>query len=196
MKIALAQLNPLIGDLQGNARKIIDTCKQAIKQGADVILTPELSLWGYPPRDLLLDPTRCNQQTGVLNQIADELNREASNSILLVGVAEQAPDLQLPKLFNSIVLVTNGSWKVVARKQLLPTYDVFDEKRYFRPAQATSIIHLKAKSQTLKVGITICEDLWVDEKVQSQRVKGPDPVSKLEKSNIEVLVNFDASPFG
>ncbi len=195
MRLALAQLNPIIGDLEGNGDKILAISKQACKQKADVIITPELSLWGYPPQDLLLDPTRCNQQIEILNKIANLLAKENPRTVLLIGIAEQAPDLQVPKLFNSFALITNGSWKVVARKQLLPTYDVFDEKRYFRPASVPSVITITTAKEAWKVGITICEDLWVEEEIQAQRIKGPDPIEQLKGNNIDLLINLSASPF-
>ena len=196
MKIALAQLNPLIGDLQGNADKIIDTYRQAAKENIDLMLTPELSLWGYPPRDLLLDEGRCSNQAEILNQISHTLGQEAPNLFLLIGIAELASDSQLPRLFNSIALIGNGTWTVVARKQLLPSYDVFDEKRYFRSAKTTSVLKLKANNNNWTIGLTICEDLWVEEKLQGRRILGPDPINQLLDKKIDLLVNLSASPFG
>ncbi len=195
MKFALAQLNPLIGDLTGNAKKIVHTSQKAAKEGANLILTPELSLWGYPPRDLLLEPSLFEQQNQLLDEIANTLSFETPSLKLLVGIAEPTPDSQIPKLFNSIALISKGSWKVVARKQLLPTYDVFDEKRYFRPAEATGVISIEDKGRSSKIGITICEDLWVEEEIQGQRIKGPDPIEQLLNQKIDVLVNLSASPF-
>ena len=196
MKIGLAQLNPLIGDLNGNARKIINACKKAYEQNVNLILTPELSLWGYPPRDILLDISRCKKQSKVLDELSHTLGLETPNLSLLIGIAEPTPDSQLPTLYNSLALVANGTWEVVARKQLLPTYDVFDEKRYFRAAKKTSIINLEALDQNWKIGITICEDLWVDEELQGQRIQGPNPINQLIESRVDLLLNLSASPFG
>ena len=195
MKIALAQLNPLIGDLVGNAKKIATKCREANHQGAGLILTPELSLWGYPPRDLLLNSSLLNQQDEVLKDLAIELATITPKLTLLIGIAEQASDSQLPRLFNSIVLIEKGSWKVIARKQLLPTYDVFDEKRYFRPAKSSSIFNFGSDDKFSKIGITICEDLWVEEEIQGQRIQGVDPIEQLKSKQLDLLINLSASPF-
>tara|TARA_Y100001968_G_scaffold312148_1_gene334975 strand:+ start:6344 stop:8038 length:1695 start_codon:yes stop_codon:yes gene_type:complete len=195
MKIALAQLNPLIGDIKGNGDKILDSYEDTKNQNVDLILTPELSLWGYPPRDLLFDSSRYEEQIEVLNKITTSLSREFSKTSLLIGIAEKTQDRQLPNLFNSLVLVANGSWHVVARKQLLPTYDVFDEKRYFQSANSSSVIHLKTNQKNWTIGLTICEDLWVEEDLQKQRVKGSDPLEQLKENQIDLLVNLSASPF-
>ena len=120
---------------------------------------------------------------------------KAPNIALLVGVIEQATDSQVPKLFNSLALIKNGVWEVVGRKQLLPTYDVFDEKRYFRPAKKTSIIKIETSQKSWSIGLTICEDLWVEEKIQGKRLKGNDPIRQLYGSKIDLLLNLSASPF-
>tara|TARA_Y100001968_G_scaffold160228_1_gene146479 strand:- start:220 stop:1914 length:1695 start_codon:yes stop_codon:yes gene_type:complete len=195
MKIALAQLNPLIGDLRGNGDKIIAACKGAREENIDLILTPELSLWGYPARDLLFDSNRYKHQVDVLNKITTSLSYDLPHTSLLIGIAEQTSDNFSPNLFNSFVLVSNGSWEVVARKQLLPTYDIFDDKRYFQPAKSTSVINIKTKNKNWLIGITICEDLWVEKELQGHRTKGPDPLEELEKNKIDLLLNLSASPF-
>ena len=195
MKIALAQLNPLIGDLTGNAKRITTKCREASDQGADLILTPELSLWGYPPRDLLLNPTLLEKQEEVLKALTKDLALIIPKSALLIGIAERASDSQLPALFNSIALIQEGSWQVIARKQLLPTYDVFDEKRYFRPAKSSSVLHFSSKGKSSKIGITICEDLWVEEEIQGQRIQGADPIDQLLSKQLDLLINLSASPF-
>tara|TARA_Y100001968_G_scaffold332181_1_gene389411 strand:- start:810 stop:2507 length:1698 start_codon:yes stop_codon:yes gene_type:complete len=196
MRIALAQLNPLIGDLIGNAKKIKEHCRDIANQGAELILTPELSLWGYPPRDLLLNPSLLQQQDQILKDLAIDLAEKELELGLLIGIAELAPDSQLPRLFNSIALIQKGSCKVVARKQLLPTYDVFDEKRYFRPAKSSSVLNFNFNSKQSKIGITICEDLWVEEEIQGQRIKGTNPVEQFLSAKINLLINLSASPFG
>ena len=195
MKVALVQLNPLIGDIHGNGNKIISTFKEAKNKNINLILTPELSLWGYPPRDLLFDSTRYKDQIKVLNNITSSLFQNCPKTSLIIGISEKAPDQQLPNLYNSLVLIENGSWEVVARKQLLPTYDVFDEKRYFRPANSTSVIHIKTIEKNWKIGLTICEDLWVEEEFQGKRTQGPDPLNQLQKDQIDLLLNLSASPF-
>ena len=195
MRLALAQLNPLVGDLAGNGEKILTACREAADLGADLVLTPELSLWGYPPRDLLLSHNHLVQQSDVLNQMASILAREAPDLAVLVGLAEQAHDPQLPQLFNALALIKSSQWQVVARKQLLPTYDVFDEKRYFRPAGTPAVLEFERDGRRWRLGLTICEDLWVEEALQGKRIAGPDPIAALLPQNIDLLLNLSASPF-
>ncbi len=196
MKIALAQLNPLIGNLEGNADLIISACKKAATLKANLLITPELSLWGYPPKDLLLNSILIKNQRDLLDHIASILSLEAPHLQVLIGVAESAPDFQLPQLFNSLAIVESSGWKIIARKQLLPSYDVFDEARYFRPGDSPSTLDLLVEGKKYKLGLTICEDLWVEEELQGQRISGPDPIEKLLPKKIDLLLNLSASPFG
>ncbi len=195
MKIALAQINPVVGDIKGNSEVILSVCREGARKGANLIATPELSLWGYPPRDLLLNPLLLEEQRKTLDEVVVRISQDTPDLSLLIGIAEPAPDLQLPKLFNSIVLINNNGWEIVARKQLLPSYDVFDERRYFRPAKKTGMFKLKVGKQSWKIGLTICEDLWVEDKIQRQRIKGPDPIKELIHSKIDLLINLSASPY-
>ena len=196
MRLALAQLNPLVGDLAGNGELILAACHQAAAQGADLVLTPELSLWGYPPRDLLLRPSLIAKQGVVLNQLAAALARELPRLAVLVGMAEPSGAAPLPNLFNAVALVEAGSWRVVARKRLLPTYDVFDEQRYFCAATGPSVLELERGGRSWRLGLTICEDLWVEEELQGHRLAGADPVAELLSSRVDLLLNLSASPFG
>jgi NAD+ synthetase len=196
MRLALAQLNPLVGDLAGNGELILAACHQAAAQGADLVLTPELSLWGYPPRDLLLRPSLIAKQGVVLDQLAASLARELPRLAVLVGMAEPSGAAPLPNLFNAVALVEAGSWRVVARKRLLPTYDVFDEQRYFCAATGPSVLELERGGRRWRLGLTICEDLWVEEELQGHRLAGADPVAELLSSRIDLLLNLSASPFG
>ena len=196
MRLALAQLNPLVGDLAGNGELILAASHQAAAQGADLVLTPELSLWGYPPRDLLLRPSLIAKQGVVLDQLAAALARELPRLAVLVGMAEPSGAAPLPNLFNAVALVEAGSWRVVARKRLLPTYDVFDEQRYFCAATGPSVLELERGGRTWRLGLTICEDLWVEEELQGHRLAGADPVAELLSSRIDLLLNLSASPFG
>jgi NAD+ synthetase len=195
MRLALAQLNPVVGDLAGNGARILEACRQAHAQGAHVVLTPELSLWGYPPRDLLLLPARLRQQQQELQRLGGQLAELSEELALLVGIAEPSGDRQLPNLHNAMALVQGGRWRVAARKQLLPSYDVFDERRYFRPAAAPAVLDLSCAGRRLRLGLTICEDLWVEEELLGQRLAGPDPVAALQSHRVDLLVNHSASPF-
>jgi NAD+ synthase (glutamine-hydrolysing) len=198
MRLALAQLNPLVGDLAGNGTRILAACRQAANDGADLVLTPELSLWGYPPRDLLLQPALLAAQRQALEDLAAALAQTCPRLAVLVGIAEPVAEAgaAMPRLFNGAALVEAGRWRVVARKRLLPSYDVFDERRYFRPAEAASLLELERGGRRWRLGFTICEDLWVEEDLQGHRLAGPDPVAELQPLGIELMLNLSASPFG
>lgn len=193
MRIALAQLNALVGDLEGNGAAIEAAARRAAAAGADLLLTPELSLWGYPPRDLLLSPALLDRQTRVLSRLVD---RCPAGVALLVGMAEPITDGRLPALHNALALVEADGWRVVCRKQLLPSYDVFDELRYFRAADEPALLELERRGRRWRLGLTICEDLWVEQELQGQRLRGLDPVAALAPLAPDLLFNLSASPFG
>ena len=131
--LGLAQLNPTIGDLNGNAKQILTAARQAAIHSAQLLLTPELSLCGYPPRDLLLNASFVASIETALQQLARELPPQLSVLVGTVKPNEQAQELGGQPLFNSIVLLAAGKVQTVFYKRLLPTYDVFDEDRYFEP---------------------------------------------------------------
>jgi NAD+ synthase (glutamine-hydrolysing) len=196
MRLALAQLDALIGDLEGNAERILRAGLQAAEQGAELLLTPELSLWGYPPRDLLLRPALVERQNDGLQALADGL---PPGMVALVGVAEPVPDGGSPGLWNAVALVRGGAgWHVAARKRLLPSYDVFDESRYFLPGQRPALMELGQRpgSGPWRLGLTICEDLWVEQDLQALRVAGVDPIGELAELGVDLLLNLSASPYG
>lgn len=193
MRLALAQLNPLVGDLEGNGRRILAAAERARSGGADLVLTPELSLWGYPPRDLLLRPALIQRQERVLASLAAAC---PAGLALLVGVAEQAAGRRQPGLYNALALVQRGGWRHVCRKRLLPTYDVFDERRYFLPGDAAAVLELEAGGRPWRLGLTICEDLWVEENLRSRWPDAVDPIADLVPGRIDLLLNLSASPFG
>ncbi len=194
MRLALAQLNALVGDIEGNAQRIQAACRGAAKAGAQLVLTPELSLWGYPPRDLLLRSGLLQRQEQALWQLARQLPEGLA---LLVGIAEPLEgEARHPNLHNALALVERGGWRVVARKRLLPSYDVFDECRYFTPGDAPAVLELERGGRHWRFGLTICEDLWVEEELQGHRLAGPDPIAELKDQQIDALLNLSASPFG
>jgi NAD+ synthase (glutamine-hydrolysing) len=209
MRIALAQIDPLVGDLAGNGRQILQACRQAAEQGAELLLTPELSLWGYPPRDLLLRPALIAAQQQALDELVAGLASCCPQLAVLVGMAEPiaASGLaSLPNLYNAAALVEASGWRPVARKRLLPNYDVFDERRYFRPGQSPAVLDLVRGGRRWRLGITICEDLWVEEQRLDSQLFGvdptipdppiPDPIAELQPLGIDLLINLSASPFG
>jgi len=195
MKLALAQLNPIIGDLDGNAEKIFEVCKEIKNKEVGLVITPELSLIGYPPKDLLFNPRLYDEEKDILNILSERLNNQCQNLSVLIGIAEPTPDIEVPKLYNSVVILEQGTWRIIARKQLLPTYDVFDEKRYFRSAENSSILNFNYQEKLWKIGITICEDIWVEQNLQNKKILGKDPIRSLEKEKLDLLINLSASPF-
>jgi NAD+ synthase (glutamine-hydrolysing) len=193
MRLALAQLDALVGDLVGNGERILNACRRAAGAGARLVLTPELSLWGYPPRDLLLRPSLLEAQSRALEDLAAAM---PAGTGVLVGMADPIPGSERPALYNALALVEAGGWRVVGRKRLLPSYDVFDERRYFRPAEAPSVLELGSDGRTWRLGLTICEDLWVEEELQGHRLAGADPIADLQAQRLDLLLNLSASPFG
>ena len=193
MRLALAQLDALVGDLVGNGERILNACRRAAGAGARLVLTPELSLWGYPPRDLLLRPSLLEAQSRALEDLAAAM---PAGTGVLVGMADPIPGSERPALYNAVALVEAGGWRVVGRKRLLPSYDVFDERRYFRPAEAPSVLELVSDGRSWRLGLTICEDLWVEEELQGHRLAGADPIADLQAQRLDLLLNLSASPFG
>ena len=190
MKIAIAQINPIIGDLPGNAAKILSAAQQAATAGARLLLTPELSLCGYPPRDLLLNPSFIEAMHISLQQLVKDL---PPNLAVLVGTVEEnleAHNNGGKPLFNTQALLDNGI-KQVFHKRLLPTYDVFDERRYFEPGLQANYFTL----DDIDVGVTICEDLWNDEEFWGKRSYTNNPIADLAILGVDFIVNLSASPY-
>ena len=187
MKVALAQLNPVIGDLEGNLAKIRSALEEATRAGADLVVTPELSLTGYPPRDLLDLDDFIQANLEALQRLAGE-SRETG---LLVGFVDRNETPDGPKLFNSAALLRRGGVLSTHHKTLLPTYDVFDEDRYFEPASCVDVVAFGG--QTL--GISICEDIWNDPEFRSRRRYDDDPIATLVAKGATLLLNLSASPY-
>ncbi|MEJ6487040.1 NAD+ synthase [Nostoc punctiforme UO1] len=191
MKIAIAQINPTIGDLLLNAQKILEAAQRAASSGARLLLTPELSLCGYPPRDLLLNPSFVEAMGITLQNLAQDL---PPNLAVLVGTVEPNPNAHISggkTLFNSMALLENGKVKQVFYKRLLPTYDVFDERRYFEPGLQANYFTL----DNIDIGVTICEDLWNDEEFWGKRSYTVNPIADLAILGVDLIVNLSASPY-
>ena len=191
MKIAIAQLNPTIGDICGNSHLILEAAKRAAVEGANLLLTPELSLIGYPPRDLLIDPSFIAAAGAQLQQLAQDLPPELAVIVGTVVPNANAVKLGGKSLFNSAVLLQNSAVQQVFHKRLLPTYDVFDEDRYFEPGENSNYLMIG----DLKIGVTICEDLWNNEEFWGKRSYAGDPISDLAKLGVDLVVNLSASPY-
>jgi NAD+ synthase/NAD+ synthase (glutamine-hydrolysing) len=188
LRIALLQIDPTAGDLDGNARLVLRAVRDAQAMGADLMVTPELALMGYLPRDLLMSEGFVRRAGQKLDDMAVELRGAPP---LLVGVATINPaDIGRP-LFNSAVLLREGAVGPAFHKMLLPTYDVFDEDRYFEPAAGPQILELGG----WRLGISICEDVWNDRDFWERRRYHQDPIEVLAKAGVGAIVNLSASPF-
>jgi NAD+ synthase/NAD+ synthase (glutamine-hydrolysing) len=188
VRIALLQVNPTAGDLQGNSALILDAVRSARSEAPDLAVTTELALMGYLPRDLLMNAGFVRRASETLTRMAAELQ---DASPLLVGVATPNPSEMGRPLFNSAVLLKGGVVGPAFHKTLLPTYDVFDEDRYFEPAEGPQILDLNG----CRLGISICEDAWNDRDFWKRRRYHRDPMEVLAQSGAEVIVNLSASPF-
>jgi NAD+ synthetase len=193
----IAQLNAVVGDLVGNCDRILAAVQTLAAQGAQIVLTPELSVCGYPPRDLLMNHQFvCDMQQAIV-QLAQRLPPDIA---VIVGTAAQNPLANQAggkPLFNSAALLLGGEVKQVFHKRLLPTYDVFDEDRYFAVGTGAQVFMLKLKDgRSLKIGVTICEDIWNDENFWDKRNYADDPVAELTANHdLDLLVNLSASPY-
>ncbi|MCH9612917.1 MAG: Glutamine-dependent NAD(+) synthetase [Chlamydiia bacterium] len=190
MKICLAQLNPVIGELTGNTVKVIDAIKKAKKEGAELVVFPEMTLCGYSPEDLLLHKSFMFRMEAKLNEVI-----EASKGIsVIVGLIRYGEENEVGEkpLFNSAAIITDGKLQGFYDKQLLPTYDVFTERRYFSRGTKSKVWEIAGK----KVGVIICEDMWQCAGYELSGCNYPwDPVRDLAPHKPDVLVNLTASPF-
>ena len=189
MKIALGQVNPTIGDFAGNLRLARQAMAQAQAAGAELLVLPELMLCGYPPRDLLEREAFLRSARYAL----DELCASVTGSLaVLVGFPEPLADVKTGRqIANAAALIDGGKVVAIRRKSLLPTYDVFDEWRYFEPATSVAPVPFRG----LSLGISICEDIWNDGDFWPRRLYREDPVEKLVAAGADLLINIAASPF-
>ncbi|HUB17735.1 MAG TPA: NAD+ synthase [Acidobacteriaceae bacterium] len=189
MKIALAQINPTIGDFSGNTAKIIEFARRAQQGGADTVLFPELAICGYPPADLLEKPAfvaRCGEA------ICEVARAFAKDPIAVIaGYVTAAEHGSGKHVMNSAALVRHGRVEFVQSKMLLPYYDVFDEQRYFAPALRQRICRFDGQAMAL----TICEDTWNDKSFWENRLYSVDPVEELMKQGASIIFNISASPW-
>ncbi len=187
MKIALGQINPTVGDFSGNAAKIIDYSQRARTAGAGLILFPELSVCGYPPRDLVERPTFVAKNREALDRIAMETRGIA----VICGLVTPADAETGKSVMNSAALLQDGKQVFLQSKMLLPTYDVFDEMRNFAPARSQQLFDFCGN----RMALTICEDAWNDKHFWNQRLYGIDPVEELVRAGGNFVLNISASPF-
>jgi NAD+ synthase (glutamine-hydrolysing) len=186
MKIALAQLNPTVGDFAGNSAKILDFARRAQEKGADLAVFSELSLCGYLPMDLIERPHFIDRNERELACLAKQLPLPC-----IVGYAAHAKGSTGKSAANAAALLANGKIEFVQHKMLLPTYDVFDESRYFQPAVTQNVFQFGDQ----KVGITICEDIWNDKTFWAKPLYDRDPVSELAAKHASLIINISGSPY-
>ena len=192
MKIALAQLNYFVGDFEGNLAKIVDAIHRAGEEGSDLVIFSELSICGYPPLDLLEREDFINTCNQYVLKIAEGIDPQIG---VLVGGPEFNPNKEGKLLYNSVFFVLDGKVQQVFRKTLLPTYDIFDEYRYFEPNRDFRLLEFRGK----RMAITICEDLWDEQPFESEfsksRLYTSNPLEELNRLNPDLIINLAASPF-
>ena len=189
MQIALAQINPTVGDLTGNVDRIIRFSREAAAAGAQVVVFPELSVTGYPPRDLV-------EKTSFVARSGEQLARLAAETAVLplaviAGYVGPSPASTGKRATNSAAVLVGGDIVFRQTKMLLPTYDVFDEARYFVPAESQTLLPIDGR----KVALTICEDAWNDKQFWERPLYRRDPVQELAHSGADLLISINASPY-
>src|SRR5579884_3624692 len=189
MRIAIAQINNTIGDLEANAAKILEFAQRAQELGAEVVAFPELALTGYPPRDLVEKHSFLDRTEEALNNIAAE--SAGIDATLIVGYVGRAPENSAIRSQNAAAVIENG--KIVFRqcKMLLPNYDVFDEARYFQAAASQSISIIRGT----RVALVICEDAWNDKQYWERLRYSRDPIEEQVNQGAELIISINASPW-
>jgi len=187
MKIALCQIDPIIGNLEYNKQKIFDGYKKAIEAKADLAIFPELSLVGYPPLDLV----EKQEFRNAVNKASLEIASKTTEIGLIFGAITEDNDNVGTDIHNSAILCFDGKIQFVQHKTLIPNYDVFDEMRYFDSAEDVFVFNFNGE----KLGISICEDIWNDADYWYRRRYHKDPIQELLKKNTSVLINISASPY-
>ena len=185
MKIGFAQINPTVGDISGNTEKILAAYRELVARGAELVLSPELGITGYPPQDLVYKSRFVPANLEAL----EILRAEVGDVPLLVGYIDLNAGSGAP-FRNAAALVQRGEQLQKIYKSLLPTYDVFNEARYFEPAREVTPLEILGR----KVGVTICEDIWT-ERFLPRRLYGAMPVESLVEQGAEIILNLSASPF-
>jgi len=186
MKIGIGQINPTIGDFSGNVELLLNIYRKCVEGGADLVVTPELAIPGYPPRDMVY---RSGFVDGNLQALQD-LARETGSVPLITGFVDFSKEEAGAPFVNAAAVLQDGEVKQVVSKCLLPTYDVFDEARYFQPGNEVEPIEIAGK----RIGITICEDIWSEDHLPS-KLYVKNPPKALVKKGAEIILNLSASPY-
>lgn len=187
MRVGIAQINTTVGDFEGNVSKIRKALEKLCPRENDVVLFPELTVCGYPPMDLLDRASFIEKNIAAIRNIANSIK----NSVVVIGFVE--PNVSGPgkRLYNAAAICHQGRIQHVYRKVLLPTYDVFDEARYFEPGECSNVVEV----QGMRLFITICEDIWNDKEDVSEKQYRVNPVEKIKEARPDIVVNISASPF-
>jgi NAD+ synthase/NAD+ synthase (glutamine-hydrolysing) len=188
VRVALAQLDTTAGDVRGNLERIAAAWSRAKAQGADLVVVPELALLGYPPRDLLL---REGVVRAALEATEELARRAAAGPPLVVGALARNPEATGPALVNAAAFLRGGRVEALYAKRLLPTYDVFDERRYFAPGRSPVVVPLGGR----RVGLLVCEDLWSADRPHGRRLYDADPPGDARRAGADLLVAISASPY-
>lgn len=186
-KVFIGQFNPTIGALRQNADRILEIYREGVRAGADIVMVPELAIPGYPPRDLLDRKVFVNRNL----EIRDEIAKQTRSTALVYGCVDWNRTGYGKPLHNVAAVAMNGDLIFQQAKTLLPTYDVFDELRYFEPAEDVEVLELFGR----RLGILICEDFWFEEQIGEQRLYRNNPVEKIVAKGADLLLNISASPF-
>jgi NAD+ synthase/NAD+ synthase (glutamine-hydrolysing) len=189
MIVALGQINTTVGDLTGNVDRMIRATREAAAAGAQVVVFPELSVTGYPPRDLVEKPTFVERSVQQLERLAAETARLPP--AIIAGYVGPSAAHTGKRATNSAAVLAGGNIAFRQTKMLLPTYDVFDEARYFVPAESQQILVLDGR----RIALTICEDAWNDKQFWERPLYRRDPVQELAHSGAEILISINASPY-
>jgi NAD+ synthase/NAD+ synthase (glutamine-hydrolysing) len=198
VRVALAQINTTVGDVEGNVSRALGAVREARALGAGLVVLPELCVFGYPPKDLLLRRHMVERNLDGIRELAEQCPPEVE---VLAGYVQPDPTGGGRGLYNAAALCFGGRVERWYAKTLLPTYDVFDESRYFNTGSEPCVYVSRAGDREesrvagTRVAVTICEDLWNDEQFEGRRVYGIDPVQRAAAAGAEVLVNLSASPF-
>jgi NAD+ synthase (glutamine-hydrolysing) len=190
LKITIAQLNPIVGDVQGNLKKITQTLAECREESPDLIVFPELFITGYPPRDLLERPWFIRQVQAAVDTLVED-SRDFKQTGILVGAPLPTGKDAGRGLYNSALLIYQGRTLLEQHKSLLPTYDVFDEARYFDPGSDNQVVAFRGET----LGVSICEDAWNDPQLWLRQPYSFDPIQVLAKKKATLFINISASPF-
>jgi len=187
MRIALGQINTTVGALKQNALKMLSYIERAKEEKAEMILFPELAIPGYPPKDLLEKAGFVEENVRILHAMAERID----GIVTVVGFAEPNPEPEGKRFYNSAAVIKNRKVVSIHRKSLIPTYDVFDEGRYFEPAKDQQLFILEGQ----RIGVTICEDIWNEKDYAPQLLYHLNPVKIAAEKNADFIINISSSPY-